>query len=96
MALFHFNLRDGAYYPDPEGTELPDLRTARVEAVKLAGQLLLDSPEEFWEGTEWQVEVTDHSGLTLFRLDFTATDAPAAGTSKTAAASGSEAVVVPS
>lgn len=85
MPLFHFNLRDGAYYPDRDGTELPDLRTARVEAVKLAGQLLLDRPEEFWEGKEWQVEVTDHSGLVLFRLDFTATDAPATGSTRTAA-----------
>jgi hypothetical protein len=84
VALFHFNLRDGAYYRDPDGTELPDLRAARVEAVKLAGQLLLDKPDKFWEGSEWQVEVTDDSGLIIFRLDFTATDAPAVGSSKTA------------
>jgi hypothetical protein len=96
VPLFYFHLRDGAYYPDMDGTELADLHTARVEAVKLAGGLLLDNPEEFWEGTDWQVEVTDHSGLILFRLDFTATDAPAAGCSKPAPALASEAAVAPS
>ena len=79
MPVYHFNVRDGANIPDPDGTHLPDLRSARVEAVKLAGRLLMDEPESFWEGSNWHVEVTDHSGVILFRLDFMATDAiPAA------------------
>jgi hypothetical protein len=47
-----------------------------VEAVRLAGQLLLDRPDTFWEGSGWHMDVTDHSGDILFRLDFKATDAP--------------------
>jgi len=78
MPRFHFNVRDGSDLPDRDGTELPDLRSARREAVKLAGQLLLDQPETFWEGSDWHVAVTDETGLILFRLDFTATDAPGA------------------
>ena len=76
MPVYHFNVKDGSEIPDPDGTELPDLHTARKEAVKLAGRLLLDDPETFWEGSEWHVEVTDDSGLLLFRLDFMATEAP--------------------
>jgi hypothetical protein len=76
VPIFHFNVRDGSEIPDPEGTELPDIRSARNEAVKLAGRLLLDEPDKFWEGSEWHVEVTDDAGLILFRLDFTATEAP--------------------
>ena len=76
MPQFHFNVRDGSDLPDRDGTELPDLRTARREAVKLAGRLLLDEPDTFWEGSDWRVEVTDAEGLTLFWLDFTGADAP--------------------
>jgi hypothetical protein len=38
--------------------------------------LLMDKPDQFWKLPDWHVEVTDHIGLTLFRLDLTATDAP--------------------
>ena len=76
MPVYHFNVQDGSNIPDPDGTELPDLDTARNEAVKLAGRLLMDQPKTFWEGSEWHVEVTDDTGLLLFRLDFTASEAP--------------------
>jgi hypothetical protein len=76
VPVYHFNVRDGSDIPDPDGTDLPNLRSARVEAVKLAGQVLLDDPEKFWDGPEWGVEVTNAVGGILFRLDFTATDAP--------------------
>ena len=35
--------------------------------------------DEFWERSEWRVEVTDGAGLILFRFDFTATDAASIG-----------------
>ena len=78
MPIYHFNVRDGSNIPDPDGTELPNVQAARVEAVKLAGRLLLDEPDTFWEGSDWHVEVTNDRGLILFRLDFMATEAAAA------------------
>jgi hypothetical protein len=75
MPIYHFNVRDGSDILDTDGTNLPNLRAARVEAVKLAGRLLMDEPDTFWEGSDWHVEVTNHHGVILFRLDFTATDA---------------------
>jgi hypothetical protein len=78
MPIYHFNVRDGSDIPDPDGTELPNIPAARVEAVKLAGRLLLDEPNTFWEGSDWHVEVTNDRGLILFRLDFMATEAAAA------------------
>jgi hypothetical protein len=78
VPIYHFNVRDGSNIPDPDGTELPNLKAARVEAVKLAGRLLLDEPDTFWEGSDWHVEVTNDRGLILFRLDFMATEAAAA------------------
>jgi hypothetical protein len=76
MPVYHFNVLDGSEIRDRDGTELHDLRSARNEAVKLAGRVLMDKPDQFWKRSDWRVEVTDHVGLTLFRLDFTATDAP--------------------
>jgi hypothetical protein len=78
MPIYHFNVRDGSDIPDPDGTELPNIPAARVEAVKLAGRLLLDEPNTFWEGSDWHVEVTNDRGLIFFRLDFMATEAAAA------------------
>ena len=43
----------------------------------LAGRVLLEGPDKFWESTDWHVDVTNAAGLILFRLDFSATDSPA-------------------
>jgi hypothetical protein len=74
VAVYHFNARDGSDISDVNGTDLPNLWG---EAVMLAGRLLLDRPDEFWERSDWRVEVTNASGSILFRLDFTATDSAA-------------------
>jgi hypothetical protein len=73
---YHFIVRDGTSLDDTDGTELPDLETARAEAVRLVGGLLRDAPANFWRVREWHVEVRDDSGLSLFRLDVTSSNAP--------------------
>lgn len=72
MPRYHFNVHDGADIPDRDGTELASVSVARVEAVKLAGRLLMDEPARFWDGSDWHLEVTDERGHILFRLDFAA------------------------
>jgi hypothetical protein len=74
---YHFNIYDGISAPDRVGTELPDLQTARQEAVRLAGELLADHAEWFWSGQKWRLEVANSSGHLLFSLDFMAADSPA-------------------
>jgi len=71
MPRYHFNLHDGVSQPDPDGTELPDLDAAREGAVRLVGELLQDGYKGIMPGDDWRLEVTDESGLILFRLDFT-------------------------
>ncbi len=39
--------------------------------------LLKDHGQKFWSGQTWHMDVTDHTGLVLFRLDFTAALSPA-------------------
>jgi hypothetical protein len=60
MPRFYFNVLDGIDLPDDEGYELPDLKAARIEATKVAGEMLRDGPpEKFWNGEAWQLTVTD-------------------------------------
>ena len=76
MPRYFFHTRDGRTPPDAEGSELPSLEAARVEAVRAAGEQLKWHAETFWNEGEWSLEVTDETGLTLFTLYFLAVDAP--------------------
>ncbi len=69
VPLYHFNVLDGVSDIDTEGTELPDTDTALREARSLASSIIKDARE--WDnlGEEWRIEVTDHAGTILFRID---------------------------
>jgi hypothetical protein len=75
MARYHFHIRDRQSLPDTVGIEMADLVAARVEAVRLSGEMLKWHAETFWNDGEWSLEVTDHTGLTLFTLYFLAVEA---------------------
>ncbi|MDP4026856.1 hypothetical protein Q8W71_30720 [Methylobacterium sp. NEAU 140] len=77
MPRFHFNVHDGVSRLDLEGTELPDWRAARLDAIRLAGEILRDEAERVALGEDWRIEVTDHTGLVLFQMAFLVIDAPA-------------------
>ena len=79
MVRYHFNIRDGRYVPDVDGTLMPTLEHAHREAVRLAGYLLMTEPGEFWNGGEWFVEVTLNDGTLLFRVKFQAENLALAG-----------------
>ena len=77
MPIYHFNVEDGVKYPDVNGTEYPDLESARTEAVKRSGSLLRDNAESFWGGHGWKLIVTDTNQMVLFTLHFLAVSSPA-------------------
>jgi hypothetical protein len=77
VTRFFFHVQDGHQYVDLQGTELEDVSVARTEAVKFAGQLLIDRPEDLWTSDEWTMRVTDAADLTLFQLVVLATDGAA-------------------
>jgi hypothetical protein len=75
MPRFFFHVVDGYESLDTEGTDLPDLATARNEAVTMSGQILRDGGgETLWAGTPWRLWVTDDTGATLFTLRFSSTE----------------------
>ena len=74
MPRYYFHVIDGRDIIDSEGTELADLREARVEAIHLAGSILRDEGDKFWNGEEWHMNVTDASGQSVLKLSFSAED----------------------
>jgi hypothetical protein len=73
---YFFHISDGVLIPDLEGSELPDLAAARVEAVAVAGGMLRDHAPDFWRTCEWRVIVTDDAHFILFSLSCQALAAP--------------------
>lgn len=82
MPRFFFDISQGGDIhdiEDDEGHELEGLNAARIEAVRLSGQLLKDYPDRFWSVGEWNCTVRDENKLILFVLHFYAQDAAATG-----------------
>ncbi len=76
MPRYFFDIRDGEFIPDPVGRDFASLEAARLQAVVISAELLMQNPSRFWEGEEWQLEVRDEARLILFILTFMATNAP--------------------
>ena len=77
MARYFFHSEDGRPRTDDEGTELPSLAAARVEAVRVMGDILKEEPDQVLATGSLRLTVTDKTGLIYFALDLAATDAAA-------------------
>ena len=78
MPRFFFHRTDGGFDPDLEGTELPDLTAARLEALRFAAATVQDHPEQVWAGSTFRVEVSDETGMLMSTVIILEIDAPAA------------------
>ena len=74
MPRYFFHVIDGREIIDNQGSELAGLKEARVEAIQLAGAILRDEGDTFWNGQEWHMDVTDASGQSVLKLRFSAED----------------------
>jgi hypothetical protein len=73
MPRFFFHVDDGHLSPDTEGTEHRDVDAARVEAVRLTGEMLREAGKRFWSGgTLWRLHVTDEAGQLVLTLHVSA------------------------
>jgi hypothetical protein len=50
---------------------------AKCQAIKLAGRVICDEAETFWEQDEWLMRVSDENGLVLFQLQILGTQSSA-------------------
>ena len=75
--FFHTNNPAERNVQDDLGTELPDIHTAKCQAVTYAGQLLCDVAEHCWDHADFELTVTDEKGLILFTMRVVGIEAPA-------------------
>jgi hypothetical protein len=83
MPRYFFHFGDTASGLDVRGQDLADDNTARIEAVRLLGEVLKDKAGEFWDEQWMTLTITNAAGLILFVLDVSAIESAAAGRSRT-------------
>ena len=66
MPRYFFHVSAGQDIEDGEGSDLPSLGEAKIEAVKVAAMLLADYEADFQDDHEWSLGLLDEHGRTLF------------------------------
>lgn len=61
---------------DLNGVYLASLADAKCEAMAVAGRMICDQADTFWDAAEWCLTVSDQDNLTLFQLNLMGTEAP--------------------
>lgn len=69
---FLFQVRTGTHVMLTEVEELHDSDAARIEAAKRIGLLLHAHAGKLWVDEDWQMDVTDDTGLILFVINVSA------------------------
>jgi len=75
---YYFHVDDGELSVDSDGVVLPNLASAKVEAVRACADMLRDAPGALASGKPWRLWVTDQPGglgNTLFTIQISATEA---------------------
>lgn len=72
MARYLFRLTDGRVWSGPTEVELLTVEEARSWGLQTLTEILRDKSMAVWDGTEWQMTVTDASGRCVLRLHFSA------------------------
>ena len=70
MPRFFFHLRDGESVEDPDGMFLPDARTARLEAVRSARDIMAEDVRRGRLSLSSLIEVTDENGEPILAVPF--------------------------
>ncbi len=70
MPRYFFNVIDGKFLVDEEGTECSGMIEVRQQAIAFAGSMLRDEAGKFPSGLEWQMHVTDEAKQTVLKLTF--------------------------
>jgi hypothetical protein len=69
MPRYFFHVHDGKDMPDNVGTNFPNDEAAENEAVVLAGEMLKELDGDFWNESNWRLEVLDESGAQVCQLE---------------------------
>ena len=74
---FHFQVRTETHVMVTEVAVLADTDQARIEAAQRIGLLLHEHANKLWADEDWQMDVTDDTGLILFVINVHALKSPA-------------------
>jgi hypothetical protein len=77
MSAYRINIRTESHIADSVKVEMENLTDLRVEMARFVGELLQDHAALIWADQDWQVDVTDATGLILYVLHISAADTPA-------------------
>jgi hypothetical protein len=76
LPFYHFEVRTQTHVMLTEGADFPDNSAARVEAAKRIGELLHDHAGQLWADQDWQMDITDETGLILYVINISAVQSP--------------------
>ncbi len=68
MQTYLFSVKEGKFSHASVTSTLPDLASARQEAIGLVADLMPDVLRDVDTGYSWQLEVTDQAGTPVYRL----------------------------
>lgn len=77
MPSFNINIRTQSHIADTLPVQTDDHTALRIELARFVGELLKDHAELIWVDEDWQIDVSDESGLILYVLNISAMRAPA-------------------
>jgi hypothetical protein len=75
VARYFFHTADGSRDRDEDGVDLPDIRAARIEAIRYVGEMLTQHPDLLGETHDFCVEVVNEDEKLLFKVVTRAIDA---------------------
>jgi hypothetical protein len=81
MPAYHINIRTESHIADSVDVEMESLKDLRLELARFVGELLKDHAELIWADQDWQVDITDASGLILYVVHISAMETPATASS---------------
>jgi hypothetical protein len=77
MPNYHINVRTVSHIASSVEVEKETLMELRLEMARYVGELLKDHAALIWADQDWQVDVTDCSGLILYVIMISATETTA-------------------
>lgn len=73
MPRYLFHIAGARRYVDTDGVDLADLQAAKLEALRIIRELMIDnSIDDLWSGGEWVMTVADEAAQNLFSIRLSA------------------------
>jgi hypothetical protein len=83
MPVYHFNIRTQSHIADTLTVEREGHLGVRLELARFVGDMLKDHAAQIWSDEDWQVDVSDETGLILYAMQISAMKTAATAQEKT-------------